>query len=459
MPPHPYQATWDDHLRSGDPLAFPGYVPPGEESVLTGPTQHYAVIEGRFDVLGGSMGAAHGERVVRAFRRARDERLPMVVLTSSGGARMHEGMVSLIQMARTAAASREHSGAGLLQIAVLGNPTTGGVYASYASLCDIRIAAPGATIGFAGPRVVEMTTGEKLPRGAQTAEFAYEAGLVDALVPETEWAPWLETALATGPTSGPISGPGSGFPAVPVTDSVTKTAGKRDGAGRAWDQVVAARAVERWSGDAWARALCQQWTPLHGTGEAFVCGLATIADTRVGVVAMNRRQPRPADYRMAQRTIVLAGRLGLPLLTFVDTPGADPRPDSERDGIAGEIARTLAAMATFPNPSVSVCVGEGGSGGALALAFADRLLMQEHSIFSVIAPEGAAAILERDASKAAEIADQLCLTATELHDLGIVDEVLPEPGDLGSAVAFALRTAPPGDRNRRFDEATARWLR
>ena len=449
MPPHPFQATWDDDLRGGDPLGFPGYQPPEEESVVTGRTEDYAVIEGRFDVLGGSMGAVHGERVVRAFRRATAERLPMVILTSSGGARMQEGMVSLIQMARTAAASQEHASAGLLQLAFLGSPTTGGVYASYASLADVRVAAPGATIGFAGPRVVELTTDEKLPPGGHTAEFAYDAGLIDALVPEPEWAEWIETALdlRTGRSARANSA------GIPPSSKV---------ANDAWARVTAARDAERWSGDAWAAALCEAWTPLRGPGDAIVCGLATIYGRRVGVVAMNRRRPRAADYRLARRSLTLAGRLGLPLLTFIDTPGADPRPDSEREGVAGEIARTFAAMAEFPCPIVSVCVGEGGSGGALALAFADRLLMQEHAIFSVIAPEGAAAILERDTSLAPAVAERLRLTAQDLLALGIVDEVVAEPtavASLGHAVTKALDAADVGDRLRRFDDATARWLR
>ena len=442
--------TWDDELRGGDPLGFPGYEPPAEESVVTGRTERYAVVEGRFDVLGGSMGAVHGERVVRAFRRATEERLPMVIITSSGGARMQEGMVALIQMARTAAASRSHSAAGLMQLAFLRSPTSGGVYASYASLADLRVAAPGATIGFAGPRVVEMTTGEKLPPGGHTAESAYDAGLLDAVLPESKWAAFIETALGLTPSLP--------TPVVPV--SGTKDAGKAGGG--AWDEVLAARAEGRPSGDAWTVALCDSWTPVRGPSDALLCGLARIEDMRVGVVAMRRRRPRAADYRLARRTIALAAKLGLPLVTLIDTPGADPRHESEREGVAGEIARTFAAMGDFPRPSVSICVGEGGSGGALALAFADRLLMLEHSIFSVIAPEGAAAILERDASLAPVVAERLKLTSADVVELGIADEVVPEPIDgaaLRRAVTAALEQATAGDRLCRFDEATARWLR
>src|SRR5207249_1644597 len=178
MPLHPLEEEWDADLTGGDPLEFPGYADQlaradGRESVVTGRTQHYALIEGRFDVLGGSMGAVHGERVVRAYRRAVDERLPVVVIASSGGARMQEGLVSL---------------------AIYRPPTTGGVYASYASLVDVRAAEPGATVGFAGPRVAEQTLDIRLPVDSHTAESAYDAGLVDALVPTDEQAAWVETA-------------------------------------------------------------------------------------------------------------------------------------------------------------------------------------------------------------------------------------------------------------------------
>jgi acetyl-CoA carboxylase carboxyl transferase subunit beta len=194
-------------------------------------------------------------------------------------------------------------------------------------------------------------------------------------------------------------------------------------------------------------------------------GLATLEGRRLVVVVMDRfadeGRPRPAGFRLAQRAIALAGRLGLPLLTLVDTPGAHPGAGSEDDGVAGEIARTFAAMAELPTASVAVCVGEGGSGGALALAHSDRFLILEHAVFSVIAPEGAAAILERDAQKAPELAERLKLTSADLLELGIVDQVVPEldPEVLAKAVASALDLAEPGERTRRIDAATARWLR
>lgn len=442
MPLHALQAEWDNDLAGGDPLGFPGYHPPELESVLTGRTDAYALIEGRFDVHGGSMGAVHGERVVRAYRRAVDERLPVVVVTSTGGARMQEGMVSLIQMARTTAAARAHADAGLLSIAVFRNPTTGGVYASYGSLADIRAAVAGATVSFAGPRVSGFT---------HSAEQAFAEGLVDAVVTGEEVAGWVDAALGLRATPLPANSPGS----------PRHTAANR--ASSPWEEVQLARAANRRTGIDWAAALCSSWTELHSTDPVTRAGLATFEGQRVVVVAHDRHagdgRPTPAGFRLVQRAAALAGRLGLPLLTFVDTPGADPGPDSEADGLAREIARTFAAVDRLPSISVSVCVGEGGSGGALAVANADRLLIQRHAIFSVIAPEGAAAILHRDAARAPEVAEQLHLTAPDLAELGIVDAVVDEDeASLRNALMDALATATPGDRLRRFDAATARWL-
>jgi acetyl-CoA carboxylase carboxyl transferase subunit beta len=199
-------------------------------------------------------------------------------------------------------------------------------------------------------------------------------------------------------------------------------------------------------------------------------GLATMAGQRLVVVAHDRYsesafghaggatgRPGPGGFRLAQRAIALAGRLGLPLLSLVDSPGADPGPESEASGVAGEIARTFAAMDALPTPSVAVCVGEGGSGGALAIAHADRLLIQRHAVFSVIGPEGAAAILHRDADRAPELAEQLKLTAPALAELGVVDEVVGEVLDADTLLK-AFEAAQVGDRRRRVDAVTERWL-
>jgi acetyl-CoA carboxylase carboxyl transferase subunit beta len=454
MPFHPVLEEWDAALVAGDPLDFPGYeerrgaLADRGESVRTGRTEGYAFIEGSFDVLGGTMGAAAGEKVVRAYQRAVDQRLPMVVHTATGGARLQEGMVALVQLARSAAAARRHADAGLLSLAVHGSPTTGGVLASYASLVDLRAVVTGAVVGFAGPRVAEGTLGLTLPTGSHTAELVYRHGLADALLAPDGAAPWVDAGL------GVIDRPLAARP-LPAWDD--------PGVAGAWGEVLRARAVGRPTGIDRAASLCSSWVELRGTDPTVRAGLARVAGRRCVVVATDRYcgsgRPGPAGFRLAQRAVGLAGRLGLPVVTLVDTPGADASLEAEAGGVALEIARTFEALSACPTPTVSVCVGEGGSGGALALCYSDRLVMSEHAVFAVISPEGAAAILERDAAKAAEVAERLRLTSADMRALGVVDEVVPDgQAALDEAVARALESARPGDRDRRFDAATARWL-
>jgi acetyl-CoA carboxylase carboxyl transferase subunit beta len=462
MPVHRTTEEWDADLIAGDPLVFPGYAAQRDalaatgEAVRTGRTEHYAFIEGRFEVLGGTMGAAAGEKVVRAYDRARDLRLPMVALTRTGGARLQEGMVALVQLARTAAAARRHAEAGLLSLAVYGSPTTGGVLASYASLVDLRAVVAGAVIGFAGPRVAEGTLGVPLPPGSHTAESVYEHGLADARLGADDVGAWVEAAL------GLIDRP---LPTRSLAAWEVAPGGSEAGVSGsdAWIEVLRSRAGGRPSGIDRAARLCSSWVELRGTDPTVRAGLARVAGRRCVVVATDRYcasgRPTPAGFRLAQRAVGLAGRLGMPVVTLVDTPGADPSPEAEVDGVASEIARTLAALASCPTPTVSVCVGEGGSGGALALSYTDRLLMLEHATFSVIAPEGAAAILERDATRAAEVAHRLRLTSGDMLELGIVDEVIGEDQrTLDDAVDRALQEASAGERDRRWDAVTARWL-
>ena len=462
----PLSEQWDAALRSGDPLTFPGYAARlselDHESVTTGlvgtDADGYVLIQGDFDVIGGSMGLVHGEKVVRAFDRATERRLPVVVVTRSGGARMQEGMVSLIQLARTAAAVVRHGQAGLLSVSVHLSPTTGGVFASYGSLTDLRVAETGAVIGFAGPRVVEQVTGERPDDSSHNATSALAAHLVDAVVESEDLLAWVEVALGHRDSPLEVYRPPTLLQAVDAPSTASP----------AWAEVEAARRMGRPSGIHVAAAATTSWTELGlGTDPALRSGLATLGGRRVVVVAFDRYagggQPGPGGYRLAQRAIGLAGRLGLPVVTFVDTPGADPSPASENGGIAAEIARTHASLAAVPTATVSVCVGEGGSGGALALSSADRFLMQEHSIFSVIGPEGAAVILERDAARAPEVAASLRLTSADALDLGIIDAVVPDGVDATVAAVVSALDELAGQeagtaRRARADQATQRWL-
>lgn len=452
MPFHEVVEEWDVGLTAGDPLGFAGYVAPVAdtgESVRTGRCEKYAFVESRFDVHGGTMGMAAGEKVVRAYDRAREMGLPMVLVTRSGGARVQEGMLALAQLARTASAARRHAESGLLSVGVYGSPTTGGVLASYGSLVDVRAAQANAVIGFAGPRVAEATLGERMPTGSHSARWLYDHGLLDALLDARAETTWVEVVL--------------GIQEQRLPERSLPSVGEPQEVG-AWGEVLRARAPGRPSGIDRAATLCSSWTELRSSDPTVRAGLASIAGRRCVVVATDRYQaegrPTPAGYRLAQRAVALGGRLGLPLVTLVDTPGADPSPTSEAGGIGVEIARTFAALDACPTPVLSICVGEGGSGGALALSHADRLLICEHAIFSVIGPEGAAAILERDASKAPRMAEQLRLTSADLVALGIADAVVGEtPAAFREAVVTGLDDAVAGDRKRRLDAATERWLR
>lgn len=454
---------WDEDLRSLDPLGFPGYreVLDGldHESVRTGLAEGAVLIEGDFDVIGGSMGLVHGEKVVRALDRATEMRLPVVMVTRSGGARMQEGMVSLIQLSRTAAAINRHRQAGLLSIAVHRSPTTGGVFASYGSLADIRIAEAGALVGFAGPRVVQAVTGESVEGTSHSAETAYSHGLVDAVVEPDDVLGWVRTAL--GFEDRPLHAPRAPLPIKPAEP--IKPADST-GPDPSWAAVRSARQLGRPSGVQLAAAVTTSWSELGaGADPTIRVALATAGGQRVMVIAMDRYvdhgQPTSRAYGLACRAIWLADQLRIPILTFVDTPGARVDPAEENAGIARAIARTHMAMASVTVPTVSLCVGEGGSGGAQALSAADRLLIQQGAIFSVIGPEGAAAILERDAAKAEQVAPLLKLTAEDLVGFGIADELVSdEVPAAAQAVLTALKTAKVGDRTARLNAATARWL-
>jgi acetyl-CoA carboxylase alpha subunit len=457
-------AEWDSELGSTDPLRFPGYHPPAPQadSVRTGlgrlGDRHIAVVDCSFEQAGGTMGAVAGERIVRAFRRATEDGLPVVALVSSGGVRLQEGMVALVQMARTATAVQAHRAAGLLSAAVLRSPTTGGVYASWAGLADLRAAEPGATIGFGGPRVVAQVTGEWPPSTSHTAESAFRAGLVDALVPRpSQWA-WVEEVLGLRrvPLRLPDGRPQTPDPSVVPSDP--------------WYVVTRARSPQRPSGLEWAAWLTDSWVELNGSDAAIRAGIATIEGSRVVVVAMDRHargdaaaRPTPAGYRLARRAVTLADRLGLPVVTLVDTPGAEPGPAAEAAGIAGEIAELLLVMAGCRTPTVALTVGEGGSGGAMAFAHADRLLSLSGAVFSVIGPEAGAAILYRDVTRAPELASQFRVTARDLWSLGVLDDVVDEctasvVDGVRRRIVRALANCRPGDRNRRIDAVTERAL-
>jgi acetyl-CoA carboxylase carboxyl transferase subunit beta len=414
-----------------------------------------------FEFLGGTMGSVVGEKIADAYEIATKRRLPMVVVTSSGGARMQEGMLSLVQMAKTAAARARHHAAGLAAISVLAHPTFGGVTASFASLSDILIAEPGAQIGFVGPRVIEATLGEKLPPDSHRAERLFGGGMVDMLLDRRrlkESLHYLIRHLRRRPAARWHVEP------PPRRTRFGSRRPRRPAPPAAWDVVQTARHPERPTARAYVKRIVGSFVELHGDRQfgddpSIIGGIGEIDGHPVVIVGQERMpvglpagahggMGLPEGYREALRLMRLAEKFRLPLVTFIDTPGAYPGYEAERRGIAQALALNLQAMALLQTPIVSCVIGEGGSGGALAMAVADRVLMQEHAFYSVIAPEAAAAILYRDASRAPEVAAALKLTAADLLRLQVIDGIVPEPAggahvDPGAAAAF-LRSALVG---------------
>jgi len=409
------------------------------EAVLIGAakiqTQPVMLVVLDFRFLGGTMGAAAGEKIARAFEHATDKQLPIIAVTATGGARIQEGMNALMQMAKTVAAVNLFQRSSLPYLSVLTNPTTGGVYASFANLADVILAEPRALIGFAGPRVVEILTHQKLPNDSHRAEFLLEHGMVDAVVPRTELREQLSKILANiaacdkSDKQAPLP-PLS--PVLPLTITPSP-----------WSCVQLARHPERPTTLDYVKRIFTDFVELHGDhfygdDPAMVGGLAQLEGQGVVVVGLERghgeeRAARhegratPEGYRKAQRLMRLASKWNLPVITFVDTPGADPSYEAEKRGIAMSLAYSISIMLQMRAPTIAVVIGEGGSGGALALAAADRVLMLENAVYSVISPEGASAILYGDDAHASELAADLHLTARDLLARKIIDAIVPEP--------------------------------
>ncbi|MEY9908990.1 acetyl-CoA carboxylase carboxyl transferase alpha subunit/acetyl-CoA carboxylase carboxyl transferase beta subunit [Catenulispora sp. MAP12-49] len=393
-----------------------------------------------FRFLGGSLGCAVGDMITEAVATSLSRRIPLLVVTASGGARMQEGVLSLMQMAKTAQAFAALDEAGILTISLITDPTYGGVAASFATLADVIFAEPGARMGFAGPRVIEQTTGETLPEGFQTAEFLLRHGMVDDVVPRAALRPALARLLSLRRSERSMpADTGAG-------EAVFRTAEQLTERGP-WETVRLARHPDRPTTPDYIRHVVDDFQELHGDrlaedcpaivgGTGLVAGIPVmlIGHHKGGPDLTERRRRRfgmatPAGYRKAARLMRMAAKLGLPVITLIDTPGANPGPDAERAGQAVAIAENLRLMARLPVPIIAVLIGEGGSGGALALAVADRVLVSANGIYSVISPEGCAAILWKAPEAATTAAAALRMRAGDLLRLGIVDGVVPEPPD------------------------------
>lgn len=447
---------WDTDMEIKNPLHYKGYEDKIQglqektglkEAVVTGYGEIkgnpsvIAVCDGRF--LMASMGEAVGEKITRAVERATKMRLPVIIFACSGGARMQEGMVSLMQMAKTSAALKRHSDAGLLYISVLTDPTTGGVTASFAMLGDLILAEPNALIGFAGPRVIEQTIGQKLPKGFQRAEFLLEHGFIDKIVERENQRDFLGKILSLHRENpGKMSFETGNFrweEAYEKAFEGEKSLEKKD----AWEHVLLARDKARPTGTDYIENLFEDFTELHGDryfrdDASVVGGIASFHGVPVTVlvqekgkntkdsISRNFGMVSPEGYRKSLRLMKQAEKFHRPVICLVDTPGAFCGLEAEERGQGEAIARNLYEMSGLKVPVLSVVIGEGGSGGALAFAVADEVWMMENAVYSILSPEGFASIIWKDSKKAKEAASVMKLTAKDLKKLGIVEHVIKE---------------------------------
>ncbi|GAS96334.1 acetyl-CoA carboxylase beta chain [Mycolicibacterium canariasense] len=403
-----------------------------DESVTTGAVtirgRRVAVLVSEFGFLAGSIGVAAGERLVTAIHRATAEGLPLLALPTSGGTRMQEGTVAFLQMVRITVAITAHKAAHLPYLVYLRHPTTGGVFASWGSLGHLTVAEPGALVGFLGPRVYEALYGDRFPAGVQTSENLQAHGLIDAIRPPEQLGEIVDRALRIM-TDSPRSCPH----AVDVPDWAVDDV-------PAWTSVLASRRRDRPGVRELLFHAAADVLPLNGTGQGesdpgLILALVRFGDMPCVLLGQDRSGQTPltplgpAALREARRGMRLANDLRLPLVTVIDTAGAALSKDAEEGGLAGEIARCIADMVDLDTPTVSLLLGQGTGGGALALVPADRVLAAQHAWLSPLPPEGASAIVHRDVEHAPQMAVRQGIRSLDLRQAGIVDLIIPELPD------------------------------
>lgn len=460
-------SEFDADMISCNPIDFPGYDEKQAElrektglkdAVITGEAE----IRGEKCVIGimdsrymmASMGSVVGEKITRAFERATEKKLPIILFTASGGARMQEGIVSLMQMAKTSGAAARHSAAGLLYITVMTDPTTGGVTASFASEGDIIIAEPKVLIGFAGRRVIEGTIKQRLPEDFQSAEFQLEHGFVDMITERKTMRRTLAHILKLHKKSDEVLAVCGKQSDIPINNY------------NAWERLEVIRNKNRPTVRDYIPMIFSDFFEMHGDrlyGDdgAIISGIARLGDMPVTVIAQvkgrnieenkasNFSMPHPEGYRKALRLAKQAEKFHRPVICFIDTPGAFCGVEAEKRGQGEAIARNLFEFMTLKTPVISIVLGEGGSGGALALGVCDELAVMEYAQYSVISPRGFASILWKDASREKEACCIMKITAEDLVELGVAERIIEEPaggahndpGQAGENIAEYLREA------------------
>lgn len=436
-------------IKGVDPLRFPEYRKKIKEAkkksglneaVVTGTCKikgikaFICVMDNRFMMA--SMGMAVGEKITKAIEYAEKKKLPLIIFSTSGGARMQEGIISLMQMAKTSAALANFSQSGNLFISVLTHPTTGGVTASFASLGDIQIGERGALIGFAGPRVISQTIGEQLPEDFQKAEFLKEKGFLDMVVDRSELRDLLGDILELHINNCQLR------TSVKLEDNLNH----RQDMLKAYERVELARRPNRLTTKDYIDNLIDDFIELSGDrlfgdDKSIIGGIGKFNGVPVTVIGHRKGKslddnllcrfgmPNPEGYRKAKRLMLQAEKFNRPIITFVDTPGAYPGKEAEERGQGSAIAECLFTLANLQVPVINVFVGEGGSGGALAIGFGDSMIMLENSIFSILSPEGFASILWKDSKLWKEACEDMKLTSYNMKKLGICDFVVREYGD------------------------------
>ncbi len=415
-----------------------------DESVITGRGlvrgRQVCVVVNEFRFLAGSIGIAAARRIEAAVRRATAEGLPVLATTASGGTRMQEGTPAFVEMVGITRALMAHRAAGLPYLVYLRHPTTGGVFASWGSLAHVTVAEPGALIGFLGPKVYEALNGKTFPPDVQTAENLAQHGIIDAVAPAEEVPALVELALRV------LVDP-------PETPVLPHRTGDPDPARPAWDSISQTRAEGRAGVRELLRYGARGTIRLRGTDEGEQDATVIIALTRLDgqpcvLVGQDRTRQSPSTpmgpgaLREARRAMRLANELGLPLVTVIDTPGAELSRRAEEGSIAGEIARCIATMTTMTVPTLSVVLGQGCGGGALALLPADVVIATENAWLSPLPPEGASVIVHGDVEHAAEMASAQGVRAVDLYAAGTVHHVVPEPeDDTAEALAVAVAAA------------------
>ncbi|WP_110590437.1 carboxyl transferase domain-containing protein [Microbacterium suaedae] len=419
-----------------------------DESIVTGE----ALIDGRrvvliaceFAFLAGSVGVAAANRFVDAMERATAEGLPVLASTASGGTRMQEGTVAFVAMVKIAAAVAAHQDAGLPYLTYLRHPSTGGALASFGSLGQVTVAEPGALVGFLGPRVYEALYGEKFPDGVQSSENLARNGVIDGVLPADGLRDVVRRTLRLleRPTHAALSARA----AAPGTADEDPP-----GSTDAWASITRTRDRRRPGLRQLLRHAATDVVPLSGTGQGerdpgLALCLARFGGIPCVVVGQDRRTQRahaplgPGGLRAARRAMHLSEELKLPLVTVIDTPGAALSKEAEEGGLASEIARCLADLTTHQGATLSVLLGEGTGGGALAILPADRTLAAEHAWLSPLPPEGASAIVHRDTAHAPELAEQQGVSSARLKAAGIVDRIVAERPDAAEErEAFSIR--------------------